>query len=82
MKPGRYPTQDEMEETRRVSDKDYLEAIYGDWWKIFIDKEGLHYLEYDKGHIATQMVVVRISSEDYSKLKSDPAYYKKFVRTL
>ena len=50
---------------------DRSDEIIGDYWSIW--KEGSRcFLEYDKGHFATEMVTVRITEEEYSLISDSP----------
>ena len=81
-KPGFYPTSEAMRKARAQADKDCLEAVWGEGWRLFIAQNRKHYLEYDAGHLATKMVAVEISKADYRALKEDFSRFGALVNRI
>jgi hypothetical protein len=48
------------------------DEIVGNYWRIW-KQESKCYLEYDKGHFATEMVTVEISNDDYNRISNRPS---------
>ena len=69
-------------ELRRKKHKDHLDYFYGDYWNIFIDADEKCYLEFDKGHFATDFVVREITRVEYDSLKNDKTLFKSISNKL
>ena len=79
---GTYPTSEAMRKACAQADKDCLEAVWGEGWRLFIAQNRKHYLEYDAGHLATKMVAVEISKADYRALEADPSRFNALVNRI
>jgi hypothetical protein len=65
-----------MKAARAKAHENHLEYMYGDYWTIYIDKNQVHYLELDIGHLIPEFISVRITKEDYESLKDDLSTFK------
>jgi len=82
LKKVELPTKSQIEEKRALLHAEHLDYFYGDFWSIYIEKDGGCYLEFDEGHLATKFITREISKEDYESLKSDKTLFKIISRKV
>lgn len=72
----------EIIKSRKLAHAEHIDYFYGDYWCIFMDKDKKCFLEFDKGHFASEFVIKEISLEDYNSLKTDKSQYQRVIQTF
>ena len=67
---------------REAANKENLETVYGQHWKIFIDKNNKHFIEFDVDHFASKFVYAEITEDEYRALEKDFTLFNMITRKI